>query len=112
MTVNKKSEETALARRETAKTATDLILTGGQIGGTALIDLATARLRTQYGETILAFVTGQMDQMMRLKAEHDLLRGHIAYIEQRLAAVDAGEFTVGGYPPRVHFNDPKLNDAL
>ena len=112
MTAKKQTEETALARHDTAKTATDLILTGGQIGGTALIDMATQRLRTQYGETVLGFVTGQMDQMLRLKEQHDLLGGHILYIEQRLAAVDAGEFTVAGYPPRIQFNDPRLNDAL
>jgi hypothetical protein len=101
-----------LAARNVAKGATDMILTGGAVGGGQLIAEATLRLRAQYGETILAFVTGQMDHMMRLRADYDLLGGHIAYIEQRLAAVDAGEFTVSGYPPRIQFNDPRLNDGL
>jgi hypothetical protein len=103
----------ALTKRPTnAQDATDMILAGGEFGGGQLINAAMQRLRSQYGETILAFVTGQMDQMMRLKDQAAILAGHINYIEQRLAAIDAGEFTVSGYPPRINFNDPRLNDGL
>jgi len=102
----------ALAKRDPAAEATKLILAGDHLSGGKLVETAIARLKMQYGETVLAFVTGQMDQMMRLKAQRDLLNGHILYIEQRLAAIDAGAFRVEGYPPNVLFTEERLNDGL
>jgi hypothetical protein len=89
-----------------------MIFTGGKVGGGQLVTEAMERLRHQYGETVLGFVVGQMDNMMRLKAERELLDGHINYVEQRIAAINEGLFTVSGYPPQIRFNEDRLNDAL
>jgi hypothetical protein len=102
----------ALAKSGLGTDITSAILAGGQVGGQQLVSAAMQRLRENYGETVLAFVTGQMDHMMRLKQQHEVLAGHILYIEDRLTAINAGAFTVEGYPPQIHFHDPRLNDGL
>jgi hypothetical protein len=106
------SKNDSLAKRSVAQEATDMIFTGGRIGGSQLVTEAMERLRHQYGETVLSFVVGQMDQMMRLKAQREELNGHINYVEQRIAAINEGLFTVSGYPPGIRFHEERLNDGL
>lgn len=82
-----------------------------KVEGVKLIQAGIERANKQVHESVVAFVTGTMQTILNLKADVALREQQIQFQQDRLNAINKGEFHLDARG-RMWFNDSRLSEGL
>ena len=105
-----KPEETALVHAPLIenKEALSLSFDPSGVDGVRLINVSVAQLEKEYGQRLVAFTAGTMQQIVNLRYTLEQTQKHIAFQEARLKAIKENQFSVDQHA-NIHFNEAALN---
>lgn len=82
-----------------------------QVNGPMLLELSIEQMRKEYGEKLIAFTTGTMNQVRSLQDQIDRLQLQLKFQLDRLNAIKENQFNCSR-DGRILFNEDRLNEGL
>jgi len=97
-----------LATRNIVPTAHDLVPVRSENMGSALVGAAVSRMQGEYHNRLISFIEGTIHQIHTLDKEIEKLQLTRRWLEMRVEAINAGEFTLTAVG--FVFNNYNLNE--